>query len=40
MAADDRACTPLPPQNLNGKEKVDGSNPSEGFDVKPLQNGM
>src|SRR6476661_10865368 len=29
--ATDRACTLLPPQNLHGKEGVDGSSPSEGF---------
>jgi len=28
VTADDRACTPIPPQN--GKEGVDGSSPSEG----------
>ena len=26
----DRACTPIPSQNLHGKEGVDGSSPSEG----------
>ena len=31
MLADDRACTPLPPINLHGKEGVDGSSPLEGF---------
>jgi hypothetical protein len=29
----DRACTPLPPQNLHGKEEVDGSSPLEGFRI-------
>jgi hypothetical protein len=28
-----RACTPLPPQNLHGKEGVDGSSPSEGSKI-------
>jgi hypothetical protein len=39
VLADDRACTPLPPQNLHGKEGVDGSSPSEGLSgtTKPLQ---
>ena len=31
MAADARACTRVPPQNLHGKEGVDGSSPSEGL---------
>src|SRR5580765_1821482 len=31
VLANDRACTPLPPQNLHGKEGVDGSSPSESF---------
>jgi len=30
VSANDRACTPLPPQNFHGKEGVDGSSPSEG----------
>ena len=38
MRAGDRACTPLPPQNLHGKEGVDGSSPSEGS-AKPPQIG-
>ena len=40
VSANDRACTRLPPQNLHGKEGVDGSSPSEGFDIKSLQIGM
>jgi hypothetical protein len=35
VAANDQACTPLPPQNFHGKEGVDGSSPSEGFDEVP-----
>jgi hypothetical protein len=35
MLANDLACTPLPPQNLHGKEGVDGSSPSEGFLEQP-----
>src|SRR5262249_39687479 len=31
VSASARACTPLPPQNLHGKEGVDGSSPSEGL---------
>jgi hypothetical protein len=31
-----RACTPLPPKNLHGKEGVDGSSPSEGFEIKEI----
>ena len=30
VLADDRACTPVPPQHLHGKKGVDGSSPSEG----------
>ena len=30
--ADDRACTRVTPRNLHGKEGVDGSSPSEGFE--------
>ena len=33
--ASDRACTRVTPQNLHGKEGVDGSSPSEGFDKMP-----
>ena len=33
VLADDRACTPVPPQNLNGKEGVNGSSPLEGFAI-------
>jgi hypothetical protein len=36
VAASDRACT----QDLNGKEGVDGSSSSEGYDIKSLQIGM
>jgi hypothetical protein len=35
--AHDRACTRVTPQNLHGKEGVDGSSPSEGFHRKYLQ---
>ena len=35
MIASARACTPLPPQNLHGKEGVDGSSPSEGLSKSP-----
>ena len=38
--ARDRACTPVPPPDLHGKEGVDGSSPSEGFDIKSLQIGI
>jgi hypothetical protein len=31
VLANDRACTPIPLQNLHGKEGVDGSSPSEGL---------
>jgi hypothetical protein len=31
MTADDRACTPVSLQNLNGTEGVNGSSPSESF---------
>jgi hypothetical protein len=31
VIANDRAGTPVPPQNFHGKEGVDGSSPSEGF---------
>jgi len=30
VAASARPCPPVPPQNLHGKEEVDGSSPSEG----------
>jgi hypothetical protein len=33
--ARDRACTRVTPKNLHGKEGVDGSSPSEGFDKVP-----
>ena len=33
-------CPRLPSRDLHGKEGVDGSSPSEGFDIKPLQIGM
>ena len=36
--ASDRACTPVTPGNLHGKEGVDGSSPSEGS-AKAPQNG-
>jgi hypothetical protein len=35
VLADDRACPRLPPQNLHGKEGVDGSSPSEGLQLNP-----
>jgi hypothetical protein len=35
MVANDLACTRLPPQNLHGKEGVDGSSPSEGSAKAP-----
>jgi hypothetical protein len=35
VVASARACTPVPPRNLHGKEGVDGSSPSEGFDSLP-----
>jgi hypothetical protein len=35
MITSDRACTPIQPLNLHGKEGVDGSSPSEGFDEMP-----
>ena len=35
MISDDRLCPPLPPQNLRGKEGVDGSSPSEGLHKSP-----
>jgi hypothetical protein len=31
-----RACPRFPPRNLNGKEGVDGSSPSEGFEFSLL----
>jgi hypothetical protein len=37
--ANDRACTPLPPLDLHGKEGVDGSSPSEGLYKSPA-NGL
>jgi len=40
MPASVRPCAPVPPQNFHGKEGVDGSSPSEGFDIKCLQIGM
>jgi hypothetical protein len=40
VLANDRACAPVPSQNLHGKEGVDGSSPSEGFLRKALQNGL
>ena len=39
MIARARPCPPVPPQNLHGKEGVDGSSPSEGFG-KALQIAM
>jgi hypothetical protein len=39
VAVDARACPRFPSQNLNGKEGVDGSSPSEGFE-KTLQMGL
>ena len=38
--ASDRVCTRVTPQNLHGKEGVDGSSPSEGSWVKALQIGL
>ena len=38
--ANDRACTPVPSQNLHGKEGVDGSSPTEGFLIKAPKNGL
>ena len=38
VLANDRTCTPLPPQNLHGKEGVDGSSPSEGFPPNRVAN--
>ena len=35
MIANALACPLLPPQNLHGKEGVDGSSPSEGFSLLP-----
>jgi hypothetical protein len=35
-----RPCPLVPPRNLHGKEGVDGSSPSEGFNIKYLQIGM
>src|ERR671918_2643016 len=35
VVASARACTRLPPQNLHGKEGVDGSSPSEGSAKAP-----
>jgi len=32
-----RACPDVPPRNLNGKEGVDGSSPSEGLRQKPCK---
>ena len=40
VSANDRACTRLPPQNLHGKEGVDGSSPSEGFGKKPANGAL
>jgi hypothetical protein len=40
VLANDRTCTPLPPQNLNGKEGVDGSSPSEGSLQKRRTSGL
>ena len=39
MIANVRPCPPVPPLNLHGKEGVDGSSPSEGFE-KSLQMGF
>jgi hypothetical protein len=39
VVASDRACTRLPPQNLHGKEGVDGSSPSEGSKI-PAKRGF
>ena len=36
MLANARACPLLPPQNLHGKEGVDGSSPSEGLPKVPV----
>ena len=35
-AASDRTCTSVPLPNFHGKEGVDGSSPSEGFDEVPV----
>src|SRR5206468_9341848 len=35
VIASARPCTPVPPQNLHGKEGVDGSSPSEGSAKAP-----
>jgi hypothetical protein len=35
VIASDRRCPPAPPQNLHGKEGVDGSSPSEGLYEMP-----
>ena len=35
MTARARSCPPVPPRNLHGKEGVDGSSPSEGFNETP-----
>jgi hypothetical protein len=40
VIASARACTPLPPQNLHGKEGVDGSSPSEGLHKSPANGHM
>jgi hypothetical protein len=43
VIANDRACPRLPPLNLHGKEGVDGSSPSEGFNLdknKPRKSGF
>ncbi len=36
VAAKTRASPRVPPRNLNGKEGVDGSSPSEGLKEKPV----
>jgi hypothetical protein len=35
VPANDRACTPVPPQNFHGKEGVGGSSPPEGSEKAP-----
>jgi hypothetical protein len=40
VAATDRACKQLPPPNLHGKEGVNGSSPSEGFEKIPANEAL
>ena len=40
VPAKTRACPRFPPRNLNGKEGVDGSSPSEGFERSPAIAGL